>query len=84
VAGVPRVVGRDAEIARLGVALASPSALVLIEGEAGIGKSRLVQEALAGVADAMIAICPPLHRGLTLARSWKRPGREARRVLRRD
>jgi AAA ATPase domain len=42
----PRLVGREAETSQLAAALASPAALVLVEGEAGIGKSRLVREFL--------------------------------------
>lgn len=38
-------IGRDAEIERLRVWLAAPGGLVLVSGEAGIGKSRLVREA---------------------------------------
>ncbi|MEY9893651.1 DNA-binding NarL/FixJ family response regulator [Catenulispora sp. MAP5-51] len=45
--GTPRFVGRDAELTRVVRALIAPPALVLVEGEAGIGKSRLVREALA-------------------------------------
>jgi DNA-binding CsgD family transcriptional regulator len=40
-------VGRDAELRRLRDSLARPPALVLIEGEAGMGKTRLVRELLA-------------------------------------
>src|SRR5689334_4871293 len=43
------MVGRDAELRRLVRLAASPqSQVVLVAGEAGIGKSRLVQEFLAG------------------------------------
>ena len=47
---MPRIYGRDAEIATLVEALDRAAsgrlAVVLIEGEAGIGKSRLLEEAL--------------------------------------
>ena len=49
---MPRLRGREAEIGTLGEALdrvaSGRSAVVLIEGEAGIGKSRLLDEALEG------------------------------------
>ena len=68
--GVPRFVGRDVELRRVTDALRQPPALVLVEGEAGIGKSRLVREALAvAVADgahSLVAVCPPFREGLTL------------------
>lgn len=40
----PTLVGRDEELQRLLPALARPPAVVVIEGEAGIGKTRLVAE----------------------------------------
>jgi len=47
---VPRICGREAEIQALGEALgrvaAGAPAIVLVEGEAGIGKTRLLAEAL--------------------------------------
>lgn len=70
VVAVPQLVGRDREIAALTDALARPPALVLIEGEAGIGKSRLLHEVLAAAAPstrhALRAVCPPLRESLTL------------------
>jgi hypothetical protein len=42
-----RFVARAGELAALTSALAGPRAVVLVEGETGIGKSRLVQEYLA-------------------------------------
>ncbi|GAB3142965.1 LuxR family transcriptional regulator [Micromonospora sonneratiae] len=66
----PLLIGRDDELARLGQVLATTSALVLIEGEAGVGKSRLLDEFLsspAGAAhSALTAVCPPLREPCTL------------------
>ena len=66
----PRFVGRAAELHRLTDALGRPPAAVLVEGEAGIGKSRLVQEALdePGIAARrpLSALCPPFREALTL------------------
>jgi DNA-binding NarL/FixJ family response regulator len=74
--GVPRFVGRADELRRVTDALARLPAVVLVAGEAGIGKSRLVREALtvAGAAAGggggdqrwLIAMCPPFREGLTL------------------
>ncbi|MEW2069356.1 AAA family ATPase [Streptomyces sp. NPDC007346] len=44
--GAPVLVGRTGELHALLHALAQPPAVVLIEGEAGIGKTRLIREAL--------------------------------------
>ncbi|BBB01912.1 putative LuxR family transcriptional regulator [Actinacidiphila reveromycinica] len=66
----PRLVGRSAELRRTVHALtAAAPATVLIEGEAGIGKTRLLQEALAqpALAGALVAGCPPFREPLTLA-----------------
>jgi DNA-binding CsgD family transcriptional regulator/tetratricopeptide (TPR) repeat protein len=66
----PRFVGRDGELRRVTDALRRSPAVVLVEGEAGIGKSRLVREALAvvraGGARSLVAVCPPFHEALTL------------------
>ncbi|RPF21343.1 ATP-binding protein [Myceligenerans xiligouense] len=65
----PRLVGRDRELAALTGALARPPALVLLEGEAGLGKSRLLQQWLATVPSpgkVLFSVCPPLHEPLTL------------------
>lgn len=45
--GAGLLVGRDGELARLVGVAAQPPGLAVIEGEAGIGKSRLVQELIA-------------------------------------
>lgn len=54
-------VGREREIATIAEALGSPPAVVLVEGEAGVGKSRLVQEALRRVEtdDAVLHCASP-------------------------
>ncbi len=66
---VPGFVGRERELASLARAFASPT-VVLVEGEAGIGKTRLVREFLASSATsalhAVTAMCPPFHQPLTL------------------
>ena len=64
----PGFVGRDDELAVLRSAVARPPAIVLVEGEAGIGKSRLLQEWLAGPhgLTALVSVCPPLRESLTL------------------
>ena len=68
--GVARFVGRATELRRVVAALTRAPALVLVEGEAGIGKSRLVREALAAAESEythpLIAMCPPFRTGLTL------------------
>ncbi len=66
----PRFTGRDAESRRITDALAAPSALVLVEGEAGVGKTRLVGEFFAqpsaAVGMVLLAVCPPFRQPLTL------------------
>ncbi|MGC4942053.1 helix-turn-helix transcriptional regulator [Kribbella sp. DT2] len=66
----PAFVGRERDVAALSAALAEAPALVLVEGEAGIGKSRLLQEWLAQAPGrrhrALLSMCPPLRESLTL------------------
>ncbi|NUR74184.1 MAG: AAA family ATPase [Hamadaea sp.] len=65
----PALVGRDSELARLAEVVGTPAALVLVEGEAGIGKTRLLEEFLAtadGSVTALTATCPPLREPCTL------------------
>jgi DNA-binding CsgD family transcriptional regulator/tetratricopeptide (TPR) repeat protein len=65
---LPRFVGRHRELAALTRTLVEP-AVVLVEGEAGIGKSRLVQEFLAAAPSGrriLIGVCPPFRESLTL------------------
>ncbi len=66
----PGFVGRDRELAAVTDALAAGPAVVLVEGEAGIGKSRLVREYLAAPAAregrVLTAGCPPYAQPFTL------------------
>ncbi|MCP2328959.1 DNA-binding CsgD family transcriptional regulator/tetratricopeptide (TPR) repeat protein [Hamadaea flava] len=65
----PALVGRDEELARLAEVVATPAALVLVEGEAGLGKTRLLEEFLTaadGSFTALTATCPPLREPCTL------------------
>ncbi|MEQ4301494.1 AAA family ATPase [Plantactinospora sp. B6F1] len=66
----PALVGRAGELSALAEAMAQPAALVLVEGEAGIGKSRLVLEFLALPAMrarlVLVAVCPPFREPHTL------------------
>jgi DNA-binding CsgD family transcriptional regulator len=68
--GASGFVGRAGELALLTSALTGSSALVLVEGEAGIGKTRLLQEYLTGEAgrqhQALVACCPPFRQPQTL------------------
>jgi DNA-binding CsgD family transcriptional regulator len=62
--------GRERELAALGSALADPPAVVQVEGEAGIGKTRLVSEYLATgqgrASKTLVACCPPFRTPHTL------------------
>ncbi|TDD95410.1 ATP-binding protein [Jiangella asiatica] len=55
-------VGREHELAAVAGALRDGPALVLLEGEAGIGKTRLVQESLQDLDELTVlaAACPPM------------------------
>jgi DNA-binding CsgD family transcriptional regulator len=68
--GTPEFTGRDEELGALARALAAPGAVVLVEGELGIGKSRLVSEYLASeagrLARPVVACCPPFRQPQTL------------------
>lgn len=69
VVGSPAFVGRQRELTALTSVLAAPPAVVLIEGEAGIGKTRLLREFLAathGTGRALVAACPPFREPHTL------------------
>lgn len=64
----PAFVGRGRELAALRQALTEP-AVVLVEGEAGVGKSRLVREFLAmtpGSRRFAVGACPPFRESPTL------------------
>lgn len=66
----PGFVGREREIGRMRDTLLRPGALMLVEGEAGIGKSRLVQEFLDSPAacaeNVLVGMCPPFREPFTL------------------
>jgi predicted ATPase len=65
----PALVGRERELAALTRAFAAPPAVVAVEGEAGIGKSRLVGEFLASSGAprrCLLACCPPYRQPHTL------------------
>lgn len=83
----PMFVGREAEVAAVMRALADPPASVLVEGDAGIGKTRLVQECLAARSlrgrRVMTAVCPPLREPYPLGPACSRPARTGRKVLSR-
>ena len=66
----PAFTGRMEELAHLTQALAAPVVVILVEGEAGIGKTRLIDEFLASPAGrrhkALVACCPPYRQPHTL------------------
>jgi DNA-binding CsgD family transcriptional regulator len=64
----PVLVGRAAELAQLSTAASHPPAVIVIEGDAGIGKTRLIREWLAGAGLAgttrLVGHCSPLREPL--------------------
>ena len=66
----PACVGRERELETVVAALSDPPAVVLVEGEAGIGKTRLVHECLAvpSLCDRQVVVtaCPPLPEPLPM------------------
>jgi DNA-binding CsgD family transcriptional regulator len=66
----PGFVGRERELAELERAVSGGPAVILVEGEAGIGKTRLVREFLATAVGqrsrALVATCPPFLEPHTL------------------
>ena len=65
--GVPRLVGRERELALLDRALDERPGLVAVAGEAGIGKTRLVAELLRRRGEtALVAVCLPFREPYTL------------------
>ncbi|TMR09115.1 hypothetical protein ETD86_44965, partial [Nonomuraea turkmeniaca] len=63
------LIGRQTELALLHTVIAAPPSLTLIEGEAGIGKSRLVAELLSGLAGTcrLVGQCEQLQEPLPLS-----------------
>ncbi|WTJ78979.1 AAA family ATPase [Kitasatospora sp. NBC_01539] len=73
--GSPVLVGRAEELHRLTEALRSAPAVVLIEGEAGIGKTRLIREALRRPRDGAVPQRGARAGGVPRAASgWCSPG----------
>ncbi|MGI5284421.1 helix-turn-helix transcriptional regulator [Nonomuraea polychroma] len=63
------LIGRRTELALLHSVIATPPSLTVIEGEAGIGKSRLVAELLSGLTGIrrLVGQCEPLQEPLPLS-----------------
>jgi DNA-binding CsgD family transcriptional regulator/tetratricopeptide (TPR) repeat protein len=65
--GVPRLVGRERDLSVLGRALDERPVLLVIAGEAGIGKTRLLTELLRRRREtALVAVCLPFREPYTL------------------
>jgi hypothetical protein len=86
--GRPRFVGRRGELARFKHALAGDVRLLLVVGDAGVGKTRFVTESLRAAGDSAIAVwgnCLPLAEKLPLLPAVQALGelsnREGGRVL---
>jgi hypothetical protein len=66
----PGFAGRQRELAGLAAVLGEPPVVMLVEGEAGIGKTRLLQEYMASPAGqahrVLVACCPPFRQPHTL------------------
>jgi DNA-binding NarL/FixJ family response regulator len=69
-AGVPGFVGRDRELSRLGLALGAATQLVLVVGDAGVGKTRFTGEGMRrATAGGLVSVwgrCLPLAEKLPL------------------
>ncbi|BBA98509.1 putative LuxR family transcriptional regulator [Actinacidiphila reveromycinica] len=64
---VPRLAGRDRDLALFEQALDGRPGLVVVAGEAGIGKTRLLHELLPRRPEtALVAVCPPFREPYTL------------------
>jgi DNA-binding CsgD family transcriptional regulator len=70
VAGVAGFVGRECELARLGAALGGDTRMVLVVGDAGVGKTRFAGEGMRrAAADGLVSVwgrCLPLAEKLPL------------------
>ncbi len=63
----PRLIGREHDLAHLHQALDERRGIVVVAGEAGIGKTRLVDELLTRRRETvLIAVCPPFREPYTL------------------
>ena len=78
----PRLIGRDHDLAALGQALDERRGTVVVAGEAGIGKTRLVDELLTRRRETvLVAVCPPFREPYTLGPLVDAVHRLADRVL---